>query len=1392
MRYRGFLPLMITVLFTIVTGCSDDDNKNQLLEPKEKSSQLVALTQAFVIKKGQVQSVNVSNSVLAENILNWKLSILDDKSELGKISSKNDHFFDYSAEKEGIGHINYTVTNGNLSSNSQIVLAVNSGSTVGNTPPVARNLSLETKDDSNVSADLRDFISDDDDDTLQVTTLISGSGRFMLADDGHQVIFDSSDYIGTDQAVYGVDDGRGGYALGYIIANSVDSTDANTAPEAEDQTIAMDAAERSNIHIDLSVLMSDANNDFLMVDSLYSTNNRARLVSDNRVVYTPGEFRGTEQFTYRVSDSHGANAIGTITVKVTDSSANPEEPILTAYPQTLTIDQGDSVIVDVNQSVSRQNMDQWKLTRVEDQTGLGNISNINSSSFHYQAQTPGVASINYQVSGSGLESTSTIIIVINGMPSPENTPPVAKNVTLTTVDNTNISVNLAEQVSDVDGESLMITQLISVSERFSLNGDIVTFTPNGFVGIDQASYIVEDGEGGIASAYVVVNSESAEPALPNSPPEAQNYSHILDVNTLATWTFNLVDLRLISDADGDSLIIENVYSADGRAVKVADTKISYTPGHFRGLDQFTYTVIDGNGATAIGSINVAVNDSKPENIIPVAKAISVTVSDSDFSKTISLSEHVFDEDGDSLEIVDLLAAIGEVYVNPDNALEVIYKPNGFIGRDKIIYVISDGQGGLTMATLMVTVVPKNPTPPVANIVSIETTSDVAKTVDLSVYISDIETPTERLLITQLSPATSPAAVTLNGQSITYTPNGYIGMDRLVYTVSDGDLIDTGDIVILSTLNTNHSLIANDVVVSTGASMAVEIDLSSQISTSDVNAEPLTLVSAVGASLGNVTIDDINKKLIYTPKVGDYGKDTFVYTVKNSHEPALFAQGSVTVDILPPPEPEITSLTVTGIPKIGGVLNSNVTCARCNASQYQYVWSIDGLIVSTASAYSYQSTNPDLNLRLDVIGRDIYGRITSEYSVYRVSVTKEIYSAFSSFAALKNDGSVVTWGSGFGANSSDVDLSSKVEKIYSNQTDYAALKSDGSVVTWGRDFTGGDSSSVSSELSEGVVQVYTADFAFAAMKSDGQVVTWGSVYDGGDSSDIDFTGNVLDIFSNFIGFAALKENGTVETWGRGYPDSISGPDYNTDIKDVYASGVSFVGMKYDGTLSYWGQGDGMGTFLKLDFSAGVKDIVSTSNSFLTLMGDNSVLAWGHNSRAGEMPIKMDTTRVRRIFANNNKFALLRWDKTVSSWQFYTEDTFPQSLADIETIIPANSSDGFSAIAEDGSVYVWGNDFKDGKVFGVSLKPDATIKATTKAFAAVDQNGQVVTWGDSSKGGQVPDSVNANGNGIRSLYSSLGSFMVIKNDWSVETWGSISDVPPKLAQPYIALVETSAGP
>ena len=81
------------------------------------------------------------------------------------------------------------------------------------------------------------------------------------------------------------------------------------------------------------------------------------------------------------------------------------------------------------------------------------------------------------------------------------------------------------------------------------------------------------------------------------------------------------------------------------------------------------------------------------------------------------------------------------------------------------------------------------------------------------------------------------------------------------------------------------------------------------------------------------------------------------------------------------------------------------------------------------------------------------------------------------------------------------LSCGVRSVVGSQIAFAAVKVDGSVVTWGCAHFGGDSTCVAAQLSGGVQTVVANHGAFAAVKVDGTVVTWGRAICGGGSSII---------------------------------------------------------------------------------------------------------------------------------------------------------------------------------------------------------------------------------------------------------------------------------------------------
>ena len=72
----------------------------------------------------------------------------------------------------------------------------------------------------------------------------------------------------------------------------------------------------------------------------------------------------------------------------------------------------------------------------------------------------------------------------------------------------------------------------------------------------------------------------------------------------------------------------------------------------------------------------------------------------------------------------------------------------------------------------------------------------------------------------------------------------------------------------------------------------------------------------------------------------------------------------------------------------------------------------------------------------------------------------------------------------------------LHRIYSTGNAFAAVKGDGSVVTWGNASYGGNMDAVREQLANDVQHIYSTGGAFAAVKGDGSVVTWGDAESGG--------------------------------------------------------------------------------------------------------------------------------------------------------------------------------------------------------------------------------------------------------------------------------------------------------
>jgi sugar lactone lactonase YvrE len=374
---------------------------------------------------------------------------------------------------------------------------------------------------------------------------------------------------------------------------------------------------------------------------------------------------------------------------------------------------------------------------------------------------------------------------------------------------------------------------------------------------------------------------------------------------------------------------------------------------------------------------------------------------------------------------------------------------------------------------------------------------------------------------------------------------------------------------------------------------------------------------------------------------------------------------------------------------------------------------------------------------------------------------------SSVYALKGDGSVASWSNSmvYSANMAAVvdQLASGVKNLYFSGSGptgaVAALKLDGSVVTWGDEWSGGNSTSVASELASGVVEIFPAGSGFIALKSNGSVVTWGGYGMGaGNSSSVasQLSAGVVKIVTNgssgISAAAALKNDGSVVTWG----DSMSGGDssavasgLSSGVVEIYANSGAFIALKANGSVVTWGNEmtGGNSTAVASQIASGIVDIFTNGSAVAALKSNGSVVTWGGEMSGGNSfaVASQIASGVEEIFSNSRSgmgsFAALKSNGSVVTWgdQMSGGDSSAvasQLASDVVDVISNGSA--YAALKSDGSVVAWGNQMGGGdpsySIYGQPSVADeltsgvVEVLAAPGRFIALKEGGSSVTWGD----------------------------------------------------------------
>ncbi|MCG8352510.1 MAG: Ig-like domain-containing protein, partial [Chloroflexales bacterium] len=199
---------------------------------------------------------------------------------------------------------------------------------------------------------------------------------------------------------------------------------------------------------------------------------------------------------------------------------------------------------------------------------------------------------------------------------------------------------------------------------------------------------------GADSVYTLTISDDDE------TPAAADDSYATDENVKLVVIAASGVLANDSDADvGDVLTAALVSDpSNGELTLNSDGSFTYTPtANFHGRDAFTYQASDtGSNTSAVATVTITVN---PVNDPP--EAVDDTAALSRTAITIDVLANDSDPDGDTLTITEVTqGAKGTVAIS--GGVELTYTPNAdFIGTDSFTYTISDGNGGVDSANVMV-------------------------------------------------------------------------------------------------------------------------------------------------------------------------------------------------------------------------------------------------------------------------------------------------------------------------------------------------------------------------------------------------------------------------------------------------------------------------------------------------------------------------------------------------------------------------------------------------------------------------------------------------------------------------------------------------------------------
>ncbi|HGF5257376.1 TPA: tandem-95 repeat protein [Vibrio parahaemolyticus] len=796
----------------------------------------------------------------------------------------------------GDAEITYTVTDGELTDEAKVTVAVNPVNDV----PTIKVEAVESITEDAVSTDtvvatltVRD--TDTPEDQLTVSLENNSNGYFVLVGNEVKLTQAGVDAVNNDELNLkdltisaSVSDGVNPTANGSdsLIVNRVN--DAPTIKVDAVESITEDAVSTDTVLATLTVRDTDTPEDQLTV-SLENNSNGYFVLVGNEVKLTQAgvdavnnDELNLKDLTISASVSDGVNPTANDSDSLVVNRVNDAPTVENAIADQVLSEDFDAYTIDLNEvfkdsdsslelSVSGNNSIQISIVN-----GVATITPTadwnGKETITFTAKDPSGESVSQTVD---FTVAPVVDIEADSADVVEDTPTIINVLGNDTFESTDKVVSLDAENGPKNG-----TVIVN-------NDGTVTYIPDdNYVGKDTFTYVVTSG-GVSESTTVEVNVTPV-----NDAPVAKD-----DIATTQEDTAVTIDvLPNDTDVDGDTLSIQSAsVPSDQGTVEIVDGKLVFTPTeNFNGDAEITYTVTDGQ-LTDEAKVTVTVN---PVNDAPTIKvdAVESITEDAVSTDTVVATLEVADTDTPEDQLtISLENNSNGYFVLVGNEVKLTQAGVDAVNNDElnlkdltISASVSDGVNPTANDSDSLIVNRVNDAPTVENAIADQVLSEdfASYTIDLNDAFKD----SDSALNFSVS-GTSNVLVSIENGIATISPTAdWNGSETLTFTATD----PSGE-SISQTVNFTVAPVAD--IVADKATVVEDTPTIIKVLGNDTfegDDKVVSLDTNNGPANGTVSVNP-DGSVTYTPNDNYHGTDSFTYIVTSG---GVSESTTVNVDVTP--------------------------------------------------------------------------------------------------------------------------------------------------------------------------------------------------------------------------------------------------------------------------------------------------------------------------------------------------------------------------------------------------------------------------------------------------------------------------------------------------------------